>query len=116
MDGIPLYPRGHHPVRLWLAPDGKKDVHPLSRTDHPVRYYFIDFGISSRFKYGESPFVLGTQGRDKAPELSKRVSYNAFRVDVWMLGRVYEEDFLEVYPILLHSQSPSKILSRNTLI
>ena len=96
VDGSPLYPQGFHPVHIHRSYDFTSTLHPLQRSEHPVKYYFIDFGISSRFQDGQSPLVLGTQGRDKAPELSKTIPYNAFQVDIWMLGRVFEQEFMEV--------------------
>lgn len=70
---------------------------PLSRSEHPVRYYFIDFGISSQFAKGDSPYVLGRQGRDKeVPELSSDIPYNAFKVDIFILGNLYKKEFIQV--------------------
>ncbi|KAI0077826.1 hypothetical protein K474DRAFT_1039953 [Panus rudis PR-1116 ss-1] len=98
MDARPLYPRGHHPVRQLSTPDALWDAQPLARIDHPVEYYFIDFGISSRFRRGETPLVLGTKGRDKEPpELSDDVPYNPFMLDIYILGNVYQKEFLEKY-------------------
>ncbi|CCM01524.1 uncharacterized protein FIBRA_03580 [Fibroporia radiculosa] len=98
MDGRPLYPHGHHPVRRNYTTDGVFDVVPLSRLDCPVRYYFIDFGISTRFLEGSSTYVLGRQGRDKdVPELSSEVPYDAFKVDIFTLGNLYRTEFYEKY-------------------
>lgn len=98
MDGHPLFPYGHHPVRRGHSPDSVHELVPLSRIDHPVRYYLIDFGISSRFPPGASSFVVGRQGRDKdLPELSSDVPYNAFKVDIFTLGNLYGKDFAEKY-------------------
>ncbi|KAI0077830.1 hypothetical protein K474DRAFT_1697485 [Panus rudis PR-1116 ss-1] len=98
MDGRPLYPQGHHPVRRAYAPDAMWHVHPLARIDHPVKYYFIDFGISSHFREGETPLVLGTKGRDKEPpELSDVTPYNPFMLDIYILGNVYKKEFVEKY-------------------
>ncbi|KAH9926080.1 kinase-like domain-containing protein [Amylocystis lapponica] len=98
MDGRPLFPHGHHPVRLETSQDGVHILSPLSRIDHPVRYYFIDFGISSQFKRGESPLVLGRKGRDKeTPELSSEVPYNAFKVDIFVLGNLYRKELIQKY-------------------
>lgn len=100
MDGSPLYPQGHHPIRLDYTADGIYDAAPLSRTDRPVRYYFIDFGLSTRFRPGESPLVYGTKGRDKdPPELSNEVPYNAFHLDVFLLGNVYKQELFQVRSI-----------------
>lgn len=97
MDGNPLFPQGHHPVRLDYLADGVRDAPCLNRHDHPVRYYFIDFGISSQFSEGDSLLVLGTKGRDKdPPELSEYRPYNPFPLDVFILGNVYLKEFVEV--------------------
>ncbi|KAI0077828.1 hypothetical protein K474DRAFT_1674582 [Panus rudis PR-1116 ss-1] len=98
MDARPLYPHGHHPVRRTYTPDGVWDAHPLARIDHPVKYYFIDFGISSRFREGETPLVLGTKGRDKdPPELSDVIPYDPFMLDLYILGNVYKKEFVDRY-------------------
>jgi len=98
MDATPLYPERHHPVRLDYTPDAVFDAQHLSRIDHPVIYYFIDFGISSRFLEGERPDTLGTKGRDKSPpELSNDIPYNAFMLDIYIIGHLYEEEFLQKY-------------------
>ncbi|KAI0049760.1 hypothetical protein FA95DRAFT_1604077 [Auriscalpium vulgare] len=98
MDGRPLYPGGHHPLRRSYSPDAVFPLSPLSRIDHPVRYYFIDFGISSRFPPGATPFVTGRKGRDKElPELSDDVPYDAFKADIFILGNLYKKEFLLKY-------------------
>ncbi|KAL6300717.1 hypothetical protein BKA93DRAFT_740008 [Sparassis latifolia] len=98
MDGSPLYPEGHHPQRIESSPNGIYLLSPLSRIDRPVRYFFIDFGISSLFEEGESPFVVGRKGRDKElPELSDEVPYNAYKVDIFILGNLFKKDFLQKY-------------------
>lgn len=98
MDGRPLFPNGHHPVRLRYSTDGVYELGPLSRTEHPVRYYFIDFGISSRFSEGASSHVVGRQARDKdVPELSSNVPYDAFKVDIFTLGNLYDKEFVQKY-------------------
>jgi len=98
MDASYLYPAGHHPVRRNYTSDALYDAPRRSRLDCPVRYYFIDFGISSRFREGDSPYVLGTKGRDKeAPELSSEVPYNPFYLDVFVLGHLYHDEFLMKY-------------------
>ncbi|GBE78924.1 predicted protein [Sparassis crispa] len=98
MDARSLYPHGHHPIRIAASQDGIHMLAPLSRSDCSVRYYFIDFGISSLIKKGESPYVLGRQGRDKElPELSSEITYDAFKVDIFTLGNLYKKEFLQAY-------------------
>ena len=97
MDARPLYPDGYHPVRQNYTPDCLSRVSPLSRTGHPVRYFYIDFGLSTRFAAGTSPYVVGDIGRDRdVPELSDDVPYDAFKVDIFSLGNVYHKEFQQV--------------------
>lgn len=97
MDARPLFPEGHHPVRMNYTPDAVFPVHHLNRQDHPVKYYFIDFGISSHFSPDDVPLVVGTKGRDKEPpELSDTQPYNPFPLDIFILGNVYLQEFVQV--------------------
>lgn len=97
MDGDPLFPEGHHPVHLDYLEDGIHYAPSLSRQDHPVKYYFIDFGISSYFDPGVTPLVIGDQGRDKdPPELNNHRPYNPFPLDIFILGNLYRKEFVEV--------------------
>ena len=97
MDARTLYPEGHHPVSTEYSPDGIFDARPLSRSSCNVRYYFIDFGLSTLFEEGEPPLVLGRTGRDKEiPELSNEVPYDAYRADVFALGNLYYKEFISV--------------------
>ncbi|PIL33736.1 hypothetical protein GSI_04361 [Ganoderma sinense ZZ0214-1] len=98
MDGRSLYPQGHHPVRRKFSEDAVYEVAPLSRLEHPVRYFYVDFGISIRFAEGFPPQATGVIGRYKeAPEMSYDVPYDAYKVDVWALGNLFLKEFLEVY-------------------
>lgn len=97
MDASHLFPKGHHPVRLDYTADAVFDAPHLTRSDNPVKYYFVDFGLSSHFKSDDSPLVLGTKGRDKEPpELSDRQPYDPFPLDIFILGNLYLKGFLEV--------------------
>lgn len=97
MDASPIFPNGYHPVRRSATPDGIRIAHSLPRIDHPVKYYFIDFGISTRFALGESTLVVGAKGRDKElPELSRDIPYNAMQADIFILGNMYKKDLLQV--------------------
>ena len=97
MDARALYPEGYHPARRFVTPDGERQATPLSRTDYPVRYYYIDFDLSVRFEEGQSHNVIGDVGRDnEVPELSNDVPYNAFKVDIFALGNLYFKEFCKV--------------------
>lgn len=94
MDASALYPRGHHPVRLDLDYTGDHPSEVLPRNGARLRYYYIDFGLST---FVEAPvhlnkFVIGAFGREQTvPELSFRTPYDAFKVDIYILGRLFEK-------------------------
>ncbi|KAI0700983.1 kinase-like domain-containing protein [Cerioporus squamosus] len=98
MDARPLYPEGYHPVRQNYTPDAMYRISPLSRTDRPVRYYYIDFGLSVQFPPGAAPYVVGDVGRDTdVPELSDTIPYNPFKVDVFALANLFYKEFYQQY-------------------
>lgn len=86
MDARGMYPSLWHPQMFTLRPDGQPLHSNLTRTQAGgVRYYFIDFGISS----WKETKVLGQSGLIRAPELSSEVPYNPFKLDVYILGKMF---------------------------
>ena len=94
MDPTPLFPNGFHPVDDLFLPDLSTLARPLSRigADPPVKYYFIDFGISVHIPRGHPRLAIGADGLDQeVPELSEFVPYDPFKVDVFILGNVFTQ-------------------------
>lgn len=117
MDARPLFPDGYHPVHQNYTRDALYRVSPLPRLQNPVRYYFIDFGLSTRVPPDASSYVVGEIGRDTdVPELSDHVPYDAFKVDIFSLGHVYHKEFEQVSIVSLNRSSPRcpHILRRNS--
>lgn len=100
MDATPLYPRGFHPVQSDYLPDVSSRAPHLSRAEAPVKYYFIDFGISVDIPVDVHPkLATGILGRDRdPPELSSDKPYDPFKLDVFILGNVFRKEFREVRP------------------
>jgi len=94
MDGDALFPEGFHPVAQHRRRDAalaEPTVLTRSQEGVVVKYYFIDFGISTQF-FGERELVLGSQGRDDTvPELSKPEPYDPFALDVYVAGNLFRE-------------------------
>ncbi|EDR13589.1 uncharacterized protein LACBIDRAFT_308689 [Laccaria bicolor S238N-H82] len=68
------------------------------RIDHPVWYYFIDYGLSRRFLPDQLHFLLDWGGRDDdVPELEKHQPYDPFKVDVFTVGNVFFKEFYQKY-------------------
>lgn len=83
-----LYPGGFHPYRHALTPDLRREAKPLRRRDvMPMRYYFIDFGISTK--------LWGTPDID-VPELRAYLHYEAFPTDIFILGNIYSRVLVKV--------------------
>ncbi|KII93066.1 hypothetical protein PLICRDRAFT_35234 [Plicaturopsis crispa FD-325 SS-3] len=101
MDATALYPEGWHPWRLNYAPNAIAEVSPVaSRIDLPVRYYFIDFGLSMRFSAGESPIIRtrgGIPQERTVPELLVDAPYDAYKVDIYILGCVYRKQLYQKF-------------------
>ncbi|KAL1661238.1 hypothetical protein GGF50DRAFT_129666 [Schizophyllum commune] len=106
MDASPLYTTPYHPIDQTRQRDFKGlATASYTRTQHPVRYYIIDFGLSVRYDTLD-PVEIPVLGGDKTvPEFkgddpSKRYGglsnlYNPFPTDVYCLGNWIREDFLE---------------------
>ncbi|KAI9063468.1 hypothetical protein FKP32DRAFT_1571909 [Trametes sanguinea] len=95
-----LYPQGFHPMRLDRLPYQTDAWAPvLSRRDVQVRYYYIDFGISSHFAPDDpNKLVTGLDGIEQlVPELSDEVPYDPFKVDIFILGRMMYETFMKKF-------------------
>lgn len=101
MDGQPLYPQGHHPVRMHRSVDAIDELTPLRRIDHQIKYYYVDFGLSVRFPPGASSLVVGDVGRDdEVPELSWTVPYDAYKIDIHALGNLFYKEFVKVNAVV----------------
>lgn len=103
MDADAIFPKGFHPRRRAMDSTGAKLAHPRRRRDTlpRVRYYYIDFGISSMFgPEDKDRCVIGLEGQDRTvPELSLLEPYNPFLVDVYILGNLFKNAFLDVSSI-----------------
>ncbi|EIW54102.1 uncharacterized protein TRAVEDRAFT_173401 [Trametes versicolor FP-101664 SS1] len=98
MDGRALFPGGHHPASIESSPDLYEDLVPLLRIDNPVRYFYVDFGLSVRFQPGASTHVVGNVGRDaEVPELSSTVPYDAYKADIYALGNLFDKELAQKY-------------------
>jgi hypothetical protein len=93
-----MFPRGFHPVKDLLLHDIITPAPVIPRRDVGVKYYYVDYGISSYFPTGPEPrLVLGRDGRDQdVPELSDEVPYDPFKVDIFTIGNVLGLEFCNV--------------------
>jgi len=101
MDGQRLYPEGYHPQYTRHKPDYTGHAKHLTRTQRPVKYYFIDFGLSRRYNPADGPpLELPIIGGDKSvPEFRDPVGpLDPFPTDVYYLGNMIRREFLDGFP------------------
>ncbi|KAH8976632.1 hypothetical protein EDB86DRAFT_3021619 [Lactarius hatsudake] len=100
MDATHIFPHGFHPVKnVFLPHDISTPAPILPRLEVGVKYYFVDYRISSYFPEGtEQQLVFGLAGRDRdVPELSDEVPYDPFKVDIFTVGNVLRREFVDIY-------------------
>ena len=97
MDGSHLYKDGWHPMESWRARDGGELSLNCKRSEVEIKYYFIDFGLSTEFPPGQCErLVTGGLGRIQAPEQISGLPYDPFKLDVYYLGHVYQTKIVDV--------------------
>ncbi|KAG8714188.1 hypothetical protein FRC11_009488 [Ceratobasidium sp. 423] len=85
-----------HPSYAFLTEDRRHYVKLHPRQGRDVKYYFIDFGLSTLFPSStERMLVVGEEGRERdVPEFSTPdIPYDPFKVDVCIIGRFLWRDF-----------------------
>jgi len=93
MDATDMHPRGFHPIRSGYLHDVSTPATVIPRLMVGIKYYFIDYGISSYFPpESQARLVFGVDGRDQdVPELSDEVPYDPFKVDIFTIGHVLRQ-------------------------
>ncbi|KAL6306698.1 hypothetical protein BKA93DRAFT_728769 [Sparassis latifolia] len=99
MDASAMYPHGHHPVKDMCLPDGETEAIFLSRSSVPIKYYYVDFGISVHILPDVFPkLAVGQLGRDREPpELSADAPYDPFKLDVFLIGNLFRHLLHDLY-------------------
>ncbi|KAF6751414.1 kinase-like domain-containing protein [Ephemerocybe angulata] len=97
MDASGMYPQGFHPINNLRSVDFEHWIpHKYTRTEKPPRYYIIDFGLSKHIEEGESPLPMRAGTDITAPEyLDKSKTVNAFYIDVYCVGNMIRQEFLD---------------------
>ncbi|KAJ3712460.1 kinase-like domain-containing protein [Lentinula raphanica] len=103
MNWSPLYPLPPHFRDDSKRMDWKGSSKPRTRTLYPVRYYFIDWDLSKQYdatiRTKRTPMRLPGYGGDQTvPEFKRKEPCNPFAVDVYCLGNVIRQKFIEGDP------------------
>ncbi|KAJ6559507.1 kinase-like domain-containing protein [Mycena sp. CBHHK59/15] len=98
IDASGMYPEPFHPIRLYESLDLSHLVKGFTRTQHPPKYYLIDFGISRRYKPEQLPILEDIiLGGDKSPPEFQN-SYtpcDPFPTDIYYIGNLIRENFID---------------------
>ncbi|KII90244.1 hypothetical protein PLICRDRAFT_138811 [Plicaturopsis crispa FD-325 SS-3] len=97
MDATPLYPEPYHPHANNMKRDWSGKMRPYTRTQRPVKYYYIDFGFSRRYSPGEHLLEMPLRGGVKTvPEFQTGPGpFDPFPTDIWYLGEMIRSEFME---------------------
>ena len=99
-DPRPLFPDMYHPVQTYRSRDWKGKAKYTTRTEHPVRYYFIDFGLTRRYDPKDGPPrehpVVG--GDKTVPEFKNWNGQllDPFPTDIYYIGNMVRYTLLAV--------------------
>lgn len=95
-----MYPEGFHPIDTRRSPSWDGKAKRFTRTERPVRYIMIDFGLSIQVRNKNTNVVYPARGGDRSapehrPELLGTLQ-NPFPTDVYYLGNLIKEEFMKV--------------------
>ncbi|RPD57478.1 hypothetical protein L227DRAFT_613500 [Lentinus tigrinus ALCF2SS1-6] len=100
-DPRPLFPDMYHPVERYRSRDWKGRAKYSTRTECPVRYYFIDFGLSRRYDPKNGPPreypILG--GDKTVPEFTNwnGEPLDPFPTDIYYIGNMIRHTIIAPY-------------------
>ncbi|KAF4621101.1 hypothetical protein D9613_000141 [Agrocybe pediades] len=97
IDARLLCPEEVHPVRQLWPRSLQGIMRKSTRTEHPVRYYIIDFGISRLYSAEDlPPLEYPISGIDRTvPEFKNpSIPQNPFPTDIYYLGNMIREQFI----------------------
>jgi len=109
LDPSNMYPESFHPAEIEKSKDFRRNAKWYSRTRRPTKYLLIDFGLSRRYDPENGPpLEKPLRGGDKsAPEhRDMNRPCNPFPADVYYLGNMVREDYMQKYKGFEFMESP----------
>ena len=108
LDPRNMYPNMYHPTVETSTRDFNGTAKYYTRTRRPTKYYWIDFGLSSRYSDDHGiPLEIPILGGDRSvPEFQgdEATPRNPFPTDVYYLGNIVREEFIQVSISPVHSR------------
>jgi len=96
-DPSEMYPQGFHPTQMDRSRDFKGRAKRYTRTQRPPRYYLIDFGLSRQYRSRKALDVPLRGGDKSAPEHRNAARCNPFYTDIYYLGNLVRQEFIQKY-------------------
>jgi hypothetical protein len=96
LDPSGMYPNGFHPVKIDRNRNFKGTAKAFTRTQRPPVYYFIDFGLSRRYTSRDVMDEPLRGGDKSAPEHKLGRRCNPFHTDIYYIGNLVREEFMNV--------------------
>ena len=121
LDATPMYPESFHPHIAYQGrrPDFKGQAKSYARTQRPPKYYWIDFGISTRYESASSRSLEDRLwgGDHSVPEFQGNEGpHDPFPTDVYYVGNLIKIHFVEVRHLraqfLLSTEDPGHVRVR----
>ncbi|KAH9035561.1 hypothetical protein EDB85DRAFT_868892 [Lactarius pseudohatsudake] len=94
-DPSQMYPNGFHPVKINRNRNFEGTAKAHTRTQHPPRYYFINFGLSRQYTSRDATDEPLRGGDESAPELRSRRPCNPFQTDIYYIGNLIRQKFIK---------------------
>jgi hypothetical protein len=99
MDASHMFPKFHHPVNNMKNFEYTGFAKYYQRTERPVKYFVVDFGIARRYEPSDTPpledLILG--GNKDLPEHRLKIDpCDPFATDIYYLGSLLETTCIEV--------------------
>jgi len=96
-DSSEMYPQGFHPAQIDRSRNFKSRAKGYTRIQRPPHYYLIDFGLSRQYR-SRKTLDLPLRGGDKsAPEHRSVTQCNPFYTDIYYLGNLVRQEFIQKY-------------------
>jgi hypothetical protein len=99
-DASRMYPNGFHPVKIDRNKNFQGTAETYTRTQRPPIYYFIDFGLSRQYASRDALDEPVRGGDKSAPEHRSRRRCNPFQTDIYYIGNLVRQEFMNVCPLL----------------
>ena len=99
-----MYPNGFYPTKLNRNRDLRAKQY--TRTQRSPRYYLIDFGLSRQYSSRNALDGPLRGGAKSGPEHRSETQCNPFHADIYYLGNLVRQKFMQVRSVTQSASDP----------